>query len=98
MDVQHALRERAEQSRLDDPHEAREDHRVDAAVFQHGNAALLGLAVKLGLERRTIEPFARDAVPPGTADDFCVSNIGKDQPHFGVQRAGLDRIQHRLHV
>ena len=85
MDVEDPHRERCEQLRLYDPHEAGEDNRVATGVLQQLDATVLGGAFELRLPRRAVEVLGWDVVSAGAVEYLRVRNVGKDEPDFIVR-------------
>ena len=92
MNVQHPVRERRQQLRFHDAHEAGEGDRIDARVLQELDALVFGDALKLRLPRRAVEILTRDVVLLRPFENLRVREVRQDQLNLRVQRSRLDRI------
>jgi len=98
VDVEDAVRERGEELRLHDAHEAGERDDLGAVRAEVLDVAVLGGALELRLERRGVEVVGGDAVPAGAVEDLRVGDVRDDADDPRVELAAVDRVLDGLHV
>jgi hypothetical protein len=98
VDVENALRESVEQRALHQPQEPGEADEIDARGQQALGGFLLRLLGKFRAETAAVDDAGVDAAPARAFEDEGLRVVGEHEGDARVERAGVDRVEDRLHV